>query len=278
MGELDFAAKVVLREDPGPLLSLACPGLVLTPLRLAPTEQVRAHRLMDSLVEVDVEGLGRGFVHVEFAGWKADVPDRGFEYYSLARAGHLPLLPVVVCMKPGDRQATPPDVVEITDRFGPHEVMRFRHLVLRLWEVSAATLLATPGLAPLVPLAAGATEATVEAALRVLGSVEPGARRVELEVALSMFAGNVFPARDWLGRIPMELLMTSTTYQQIQLRGKRDLLGSLLKARLGAAAELLVARLSRATEDVVERAGALFATTRSDEELVAALDAVLPRE
>lgn len=106
----------------------------------------------------------------------------------------------------------------------------------------------------------------------------PPARRVEPEVALSMLAGNVFPGRDWLGTIPTELLMTSTTYQQIQLRCKRDLIGSQLKDRLGAAAELLVARLPQATESVLARVGSLVATMRSDEELVAALDALLPRE
>lgn len=278
MGDLDFAAKVVLREDPGALLSLACPGLNLTPVRMAPTERVRVHQFMDSLVEVDVPGVGRGFVHFEFAAsWKSDVPDREFDYYALARSGHRPLLPVVVCMKPDDRQATPRDVITITDRFGPHEVMRFQFQAVRLWELPAITFLATPSLAALAPFAAGASEATVEEAMRVLDGVEPEARGIELKVALAMFAGSVFPARDWSGTIPEEILMTSITYQRLRLKIVRDALAGLLQARLGVDAEPLIARLAGASEDAIDEGMRLLATLRSDKELVAALDALLPR-
>lgn len=155
--------------------------------------------------------------------------------------------------------------------------MRFQHLVLRLWELPVATFLATAGLAPLAPFAAGATEATVDEAMRALETVEPASRRVELEVALGMLASNVFPGPNWLGRIPTELLMTSTTYQQILVQGERRLLLAQLKARFGVGAARWEPRLPAASEEIIEKAGALVATVRSDDALVAELDALLPR-
>lgn len=277
MGDLDLAAKVVLREDPGAFLALGCPGMDLTPVRMAPTEHIRLHELMDSLVEVEVRGEGQGFVQFEFAAsWKADLPDRAFDYYAMARRNHRPLKLVVVCMKPGDKQATPPDVVVVADRFGSWDVGRFRFRVVRLWELSAITFLATPGLAALAPFAAGACEATVEAAIRVLEQVEPESRRLELEVALAVFAGNVFPVRDWLGRIPMEILMTSPTYQRILLDGERKVLARQLRFRLKGEAERFVDRLPRASEASIHQASDLIASMLSAPELMQALDAVLP--
>lgn len=275
MGDLDLAAKVVLREDPGAVLGLACPGLQLTPVRMAPTEHVRLHRFMDSLVEVDLPGVGRGFVHVEFAAtWKADVPERELDYWLLARRSHRPLLPVVVCMKPGDRQTTPPDEVTVADRFGSWEVNRFRFRVLRLWELPADTFLATPSLAALAPFGAGASEATVDDAMRALEEVEPASRRDELRVALSLLASNVFPAQDWVGRIPEEILMATS----FSLMVERNFLARLLRVRLKDDAPRFVSRLSAASEDAIQQAGSLVATIHSDPELIAALDALLPRE
>lgn len=184
---------------------------------------------------------------------------------------------VVVCMRPGDKQATPPDLVVVTDRIAGREVNRFQFLVLRLWELPASTFLANPGLAALAPFAAGASEATVGEAMRVLEGIEPDARRVELKVALSMLAGNVFPARDWLGRIPVEILMTSPTYQRILLDGERRLFAGQLQERLGTASTGLIARVSSASEETIQQASKAFARIRDDRELLAALEALLPR-
>lgn len=275
MGDLDLAAKVVLREDPGAVLALVCPGMGLAPVRIADAEQVRLHRFLDGLVEVDAPGVGRGFVHVEFAAsWKSDLPDRELEYYLLARRNHRPLLPVVLCLKPGDRQAKPPDQVTVVDGFGSWEVNRFRFLVVRLWELPASVFLATPALAALAPFAAGASEATVDRAMRVIEGVEPETRRWELKAALALLASNVFPTKDWVGRIPLEILMATS----FSLIVERNFLARLLQVRLKEDAAGFVARLSTAPEEAIEQAGSLVATVHSDPELIAALDALLPRE
>lgn len=284
MADLDLAAKVILREDPLAMIRLACPGLQVRSARLAPTEQVRLHQLQDCLVGAELEDAGEVWFHFEaLAGWKADVPGRTFRYWCLAWIDHHPLLSVVLCMKPG---GAPEDRLEV--RFGDLEVVRFGFVLVRLWELSQESLLATPSLAPLAVFAAGASEATAERAMATLQAIEPRERRVELQVALALLAGNVFPTRSWLAMIPKEILMESTTYQQIlaegetrgeargRLIGERSLLWLLLEERLPAEAARFRERLERCSEEELERAARLVARLTEPGALASALDALLP--
>ena len=288
MGDLDLGAKVVLREDPDAVLRLARLGLPLRAIRLAPTEQIKLDRLMDGLIEAESEGVGRCWLHFEFlAAWRHDAPRTTFGRWSLAAPTHDPLLSVLVIMKQGESQGPP--VNEAAWRFGPLAVNRFRFHTVCLWNYPVQDLLSVPSLAPFAPFAAGATEESVDEAMRRLEQVEPEARRVELRVALALLAGNVFPARPWLDTIPRELLMTSTTYQQIQAeceargeaRGRAEerarLLSTLLRARLHERAQPLIARLDGCSAEVATRAAELAGAPTTEEELLAALEALLPR-
>lgn len=291
MGELDIAAKALLREAPEAVVRLALGEVSIRSVAADETELPAQALRLDKLLRVEADGEPDPFrLHVEVqAAWAADVPRRTFEYWSLAHRLHDRVGSFVLCLKPGDKQGRPRGEYVVTLR--GRVVQRFEFDVLCVWELGAAELLGRgePGLLPLVPFAGDATPALVEDAMRVLAGVQPRRRRAELQTALAAFAGNVYPETRWLGRIPREILMESTVYQEImaegraegrvegRVEGQRELVALLIAKRLGDGALPLVLRLSLCTEAALARAAELVATVSGDADLVSALDGLLPR-
>ncbi len=280
MGLLDSAAKTILREAPEDLVSL-CPAFAgLRVARATAGEPARAaiSLAMDKLLTVELdEGVAPVRLHVEVeANWSARVPRRVFEYWSLGHREHDELLSLVICLEPGNKQGPPRRSYE--RRVRGQLVVRFAFELVALWRVPPERLLdpTRPGLLPLVPYAARASEQHVEQALAVLERVEPEERRTELQAALSVFADNVFPEIDWVGRIPMEALMTSKLWERATEAGMREGFGRQLVRRLGDRGEALRPRLDQASGAVLERIGDLLVDSWRDEELLAELDRLLP--
>lgn len=287
VGELDIAAKALLRTEPRALIALALPGARLRSVR-AEENELPAHALaMDKLFRVQVAGeTTPRWQHVEVvANWASHVPKTTFTYWSRASAQYPRLRSFVLVLKPGDRQGTPVDEYVVRD--GDEETLRFKFRLFCAWNLDADELLRDdqPGLLPLLPFADGATPEQIEQALRRLHAVRPRPRQAELLATLAAFAGNVYPETPWSARIPVEILMESTFYQQIRAEcearsraeGARANLAVLLRELLGDAAEALVGRLELASDAQVVEATRVAARMRGDAQaLAAALDALLP--
>lgn len=283
--DLDVAAKALLREVPEAFVRLALAGRAVRSVTVEEKELPSLSRLMDKLFRVELEGDDEAdeplCLHLEVqANWASNVPARAFDYWSLARRAHPRLATVVICLKPGDRQG------EANGRFETEEAgtaLRFAFPVIRVWELAADELLrgGTLALLPLLPFTQGASPERVDRALQVLTAVEPLKRRAELQAALATFAGNVFPDVRWVARIPKEILMESTVFEEFRdeerLCGERQLLGLLLRVRLPEAGAAFERRLTLCTPELVKQAATLVAATRSDEELTDALERLLPR-
>lgn len=283
--ELDIAAKALLREVPEAFAALALGGRAIRSVRPEEKELPSLARLMDKLFRVELEGEADHdeplCLHLEVqANWESDVPARVFDYWSLARRGHRRLASVVVCLKPGSKQGAAVGCYE-TEEAGT--ALRFTFGVIRVWELKADELLrgGSPALLPLLPFTEGASEERVDQALQVLTAVEPVKRRAELQAALAAFAGNVFPDVRWLARIPREILMESTTFREIReeagQESERRVLSLQMEERLGADAERLASRLPLCTAPVLDQVARLLASKKPDEELVEALEQLLPK-
>jgi len=279
--ELDVAAKVLMRVATEDVARFVLgPGVDVTAARADETEVSDVKRVVDKVLRVEVAGEERRAAHVEVqANWAADVPKRAYEYWSLARRGFENLETVVVCLKPGNKQGAPRAWYE--EHVGGRRVLRFDFRVIRLWELHVDELLAGQrGLLPFVPYAEGATEAHVDAAMRALEQVDPEKTRADLQGTLATYAGNVFPDVNWIARIPRELLMKSTAWKEIgaefELEGQRKTAALQIETRLGSAASGFVARLSGCNEASLNEVARLLVTTRDDDELANALDALLP--
>lgn len=283
MGELDIAAKALLREEPEAVVRLALGDVRVLSVAADESElPARAQRL-DKLLRIETADEPEPiWLHVEVqAAWTSDVPRRVFDYWTLAHRLHERVGSFVLCLKPGDKQGRPRGVYDA--HFRGRRVQRFRFEVLCAWHLQAAELLVrgVPGLQPLVPFAADATPERVDAAMQALAAVQPRRRRAELQAALAAFAGNVYPHTRWLERIPREILMESTVYQEIKAEGRtegqRELVALLLERRLGAGAEPFVGRLALCTQALLAQAAEALAGGSSDADLVKTLDSLLPR-
>jgi predicted transposase YdaD len=247
---------------------------------------------LDKLLRLDLEDeVEPHWLHVEVqASWASDIPERVFDYWSLAYREHKRLRSIVICLKPGTKQGEPKDHHTVTE--GDVEILRFRFWVVRAWEdLDAGSLLASEalGLLPLLPFTKGATPQRVEEALQRLGDVEPESRREELRAALVVFAGNAFPTIDWVARIPEERLMESATFREITRKitaeaerkgreeGERRVLRLLLRERLGGEADALFSRLDLCTQATLDQVTKLLGSTEPNEELIQALEQLLPR-
>lgn len=283
MGELDIAAKALLREEPEAVVRLALGDVSIRAVAADESELPAQALRLDKLLRVESDDEPEPFwLHVEVqAAWAADVPRRVFEYWSLAHRLHDRVGSFLLCLKPGDKQGQPRGDYVVA--FRGRTVQRFEFDVLCAWELEAAELLVrgVPGLLPLVPFAGHATPALVDEAMQALAAVEPRRRRAELQAALAAFAGNVYPDTRWLARIPREILMESTVYQEIKaegrVEGQRELIAHLLTKRLGSGAEQFVQRLPLCTEAALARVAEIVASVSTDADLVTALDGLLPR-
>ena len=283
--ELDIAAKALLREVPEAIVALALGGRAIRSVHPEEKELASLSRLMDKLFRVELESESADheplYLHLEVqANWESNVPERVFDYWSLARRAHPRLASVVICLKRGSKQGEPLGRYEASQS---GTTLRFEFSVIRVWGLKADELLrsGSSALLPLLPFTAGASHERVHQALRVLNAVEPLKRRAELQATLAAFAGNVFPDVHWLARIPREILMESTAFREIhdegRLAGERRLLALQLRARLGEHGASFEDRLGLCTPALLEEAATLFATVRSDDEFTRALEGLLPQ-
>lgn len=284
MGQLDIAAKVLLEEVPEPFVRLFLGDVAIREVRAEQTELPALTRHLDKLLRVVIEGEDDPlWVHFEVqASWRSTVPERAFEYWSLAHRRHSNLLTVVLCLTRGDRQGEPVGRFEVVVRGRRRLVFEFD--VLRVWaDLNAEDLLAGRALAllPLVPFAEGASPAHAERALARLADVADEDQRRELRVALATFAEQAFQEQGWLARIPKEELMESTTWKEIgaefEAKGERKVLTLQLEKRLGERARRFVDRLQTASPTELESMAELLADQRTDDDLVSALEILLPR-
>ncbi|MCW8138080.1 MAG: hypothetical protein KIT58_04155 [Planctomycetota bacterium] len=222
MGELDVAAKVLLRTEPKSLLALALPGVTLCTVRAEEAELPASALAMDKLFRVEVAGQAAPrWRHME-GGRQLGLPRAQDDVRLLEpRPGALPAPALVrLVLKPGNRQGAPKDAFVVLDDDG-EELLRFRFGLLCAWWLDAAELLGgPPGLLPLLPFTRGASPERVVEALRRLGTVRSRARKADLLATTAAFAGNVYPEVAWRDKIPMEILMASSFYQQILAEGE----------------------------------------------------------
>ena len=296
MAGLDVATKVLLQVAPRGILGLAFPGVAIQSVEPQESEVVAQELRMDKLFAVRVAGeQDPRWLQAEVeASWKHDVPDRTFRRWSLAQPRHPELEAFVLVLKPGARQGRPSGHYLVRDRRTGEPRLDFRFGLVCAWELDGDELLARgdPGLLPLVPFARGASVARVDETLGALHDACTPAQWVELSATLLAFAGNAFPAVPWLDRLPQEILMESTVYQQIRemalrdgrregLRegkreGERRLLALQLRERLEGRADPYLARLEAARPKAIEEAAKLLARPISTAKLLRELDALLP--
>jgi len=271
------AAKVVLREAPLGLVRLAFPGFEVRSVTPDETELQALERRMDKLFELTLEGEKEStWVHIEVeATWASDVPQKTFWRWSLAHQARASVRSLVFVLRPGDKQGAPTNVHEVTV-LGRH-VVTFHFDVVCLWSLEASAVLAQrdPGVLPLVPFTNGASHGAIDEAHRLLETVEPKQRRIDLQVALAVFSGTVFPEVRWLARMREEDLMDSPVYEEIlkrgeargeargEVRGRHKLLADQIRRRLGSNPEVtaLVESLAKCDVPTLDEIGLLVLET-----------------
>jgi hypothetical protein len=141
MGDLDIAAKALLREDPAPLVRLALGGRAIVSIEADETELQAIERRMDKLFRVTVaDGSEPVWLHFEVeAQWGADVPRRTFRYWSLAHQTRPALRSAVLVLRPGDKQGEPRGAYEVTVL--GERVLSFGFVVLRAWDLDPSEIL-----------------------------------------------------------------------------------------------------------------------------------------
>lgn len=115
--------------------------------------------------------------------------------------------------------------------------------------------------------------------------IRPGRKSVELQVALAIFARQVFPEVNWLDKVRAEKLMESEVFQELVAYRKIKIevlcavFARQLRARLGKnrRTERLVARLPLCTEAILEKVGDLLVGPKKKPELFAALERLAPK-
>ncbi|HEY3356376.1 MAG TPA: hypothetical protein VGQ83_24210 [Polyangia bacterium] len=261
MGIWDITFKQLMRLRPQDLIGLL-PGVPSgAKLRLADKEfpPPAAPKLLDACIELESDGSGTLY-HLEFeAEPRRDAPLRVFEHFSLAHCGlgGRPVRPVVFYLSPGargQRGLVRPDVVA-----DGRLVCRFDFEAVRIWELDAGMLLRrpAPALWALVGLCRGAALAHVaRARAQVELEVPDEGMRRELLAVLYFMSGTRFDARQLKELFPEEVLMQSSTYDEIlrkgEERGRAD--GLRLACRRVAAVKLgrlpaeLGARLDRVAD------------------------------
>ncbi|HBP23336.1 MAG TPA: hypothetical protein DEA08_36860 [Planctomycetes bacterium] len=291
MGELDPIAKTLLREAPADFARLALGRDVrIRAVQSVAGDLQTLKRRADRLLRIELEGEAEPYwVHYEVqASWKADVPRRVFDYWSLISRQFQRTKSVVLCLQQGNKQGTPRDHYEVSVL--GRRVLRFDFEVLCAWrDLDANQILeeGVIGLIPLLPFCAGCREESVERGLRALARVVSEGRKRELRIALAASANRVFPDGNWLAKITKEELMESTTWRDLmaeatekakaegELAGWRSALTSQIAERLPAEGLSIVPLLELADPESLRQAARLVAQLRSDAELVAALREVL---
>jgi hypothetical protein len=282
MNELDLAAKALMREAPAAFARLALGRRAR--IRSASAEDVELPALarrVDKLLRVQLEGVRQPVrVHIEVAAsWASNVPRRVFGYRALLWREGARLDSVVLCLKPGERQGEP---------LGRHEerghvtrqVLTFP--VVCLWKLRERDLRGLgPAFLPFVPYVRDAAPDLVERTMQELSRLRPVERRADLQGALAVFAGNVYPRIDWLGRIPPEVVVENTFIKAVKQLGAREerrrSVTSALRTRLGpAAARPFIRRLADCSPRTLGKLQKLIETPATGAKLTRALEELLP--
>lgn len=282
MGELDIAAKALLREEPGALVRLALPGRAIKAIEPDETEFQALERRMDKLLRLELADEAEPvWLHVEVeAVWGADVPRRVHGYWSLAHETRPALRSLVLVLRPGERQGEPRG--DYVASFLGRPVLSFEFEVVCAWKLKASELLARrePGLLPLVPFAEGASVERVEEAFNVLAKDR---RSGDLQVVLAAFSSQVFPGVPWSAKISKEILMESTLFKElraeIEVEARRGVVGRQLRAKLGKnkRTDALVAGLPRCTGAALEKIELLLVSSKKKADLLAAIEKLVPK-
>lgn len=279
MGDLDIAAKALLRVEPRAFVRLALPGRQIVSVEPDETEFSRVEMRMDKLLRVHLaDETEPVWQHVEVeANWASDVPERVFDYWSLARRERGTVRSLVIVLKPSDRQAKPIGRY-VVDVLGDR-VVDFHFDVVCAWELDARRILSGAELAlvPLVPFANGSSKQIVGEAFEVLErSRAPD--RGDLAVALAVFSGHVFPGDRWLDRIGAEVGVENPVLQELFARGRRGTLERLLRIRLGKSkrTEAVIAGLPSASEEALAQVEKLLVGSKKKPALFTALERLLP--
>ncbi|HEY3356035.1 MAG TPA: hypothetical protein VGQ83_22470 [Polyangia bacterium] len=290
MGLWDVAFKHLLRLRPHDLLDLV-PGIKTdAPLQLRNPElaRIRPPKSLDGCVELESEPGGTLY-HVEFeATPRSDSAFRAFEHFALAHCHGTtarPVRTVVFFLTPGTEGRTPPDAYAAAA--DGRVVCEFRFDSVRLWELDAEEVLRrrAPGLWAVVALSRGAEVVHVgRAAAQVASEVADEGMRTELLAVLYSVSGARFAAGALKGLIPREVLMRSTTYDEIlqegeerglakgrqegesagRLEGLRFALLRIAEVKLGAVPPALPAALARVTDPSDLEAALVDLTSAAD--------------
>ncbi len=290
MGDLDVAAKILLRLEPEALLGLGLPHLRVQSAVADEVELPVMSRRMDKFLRVEVEGESEPYlVNIEaVANWASDVPKQAFEYWSLARLAvrHDRIATLAVVFKPGERQGEPRNYFS-AEALGTRN--DFVYGLVCLWTRTAEELLAgPPGLIPLLPFTADASIERIDEAIATLHHAPPS-HRAELLGALAVCAANVYPEIRWFARLPKEIVMENTFIRELEARGETrgkqlgEVSGRLaivtmvLAKKVDAArAQGLHGRLARCPAELLEDVTALLLREDDQTLIVRELDRLLP--
>ncbi|MGH2514439.1 MAG: hypothetical protein ACRDHP_02180, partial [Ktedonobacterales bacterium] len=184
----DQLLKWMLTRAHDGFLALVAPGLMWRGERSPEVPAVA--RYADLVWEVEHRSGQRGLLHIELQlKVEDDIGERLAEYaIRLYRRDHLPVRSVVVFL----RKATVPTSPFVIPWEEHDESLRYRFVVVRLWEVSQEQVLVTDDydLWPLAALMAGATvETTVALAERLATIPAPQQERSDLIGLLVGLAG-----------------------------------------------------------------------------------------
>ncbi|QBD81698.1 hypothetical protein EPA93_39305 [Ktedonosporobacter rubrisoli] len=216
----DDSLKRLIRANPQHFVSWLLEGAVFQ--NWASSELKNRTLEADAMLGVVLNGQEM-YLHIEFQS-KEDISmaQRLLEYNVLAtRTLKRPVLSCVLYLRKSNNTAEPPLIWVLPDGL---EILSFRFVVTKLWEVSVIELMETglAGLLPLVPLAKdGGSHEVIDAMAKKI--VE--ARQTELLPLAKLFAGLVLTKeadRHWLERIFAmynDILEESWVYQEILEKG-----------------------------------------------------------
>jgi len=280
VGDLDLVAKILMCAAPEGFVRLWLGHEAeVVEVRAADKELQARKAVMDKLYELRFarEQASR-WLHVEVAAvWEHDLPFRMLDYQVMSRRvveGEIGSL--LICLKPGSKQGPATDTYRVST---PGAELTFRYALVRAWDWTTDELLAgSPALIPFVPYAGDASEAGVGKAIAAVDGVSSRALRAELLGALAVFAQNVFKEVDWAARMPQEMLMESTVYKKGEAAGERKMVAFFLAKRLQDGAQPFVARLETLSEEHLEKVAEVLSGDQPRDELIAALERLLPSE
>ena len=242
--------KLVVRLRPFDLLGMVPGGAWSEGARVRALdkeiERPPLARLLDGVLEVEEEGGGKSWFHLEYEKQpRSKSASKTFEHWTYASSRlQKPLRTVIFYLTPGNEGRRPKDGCRLV--VGGTEVS-FRCEIVCLWQVPVEEILAgpVPGLWALAAWFKGAEREHVERACRQLEGLEDEVLGSELLGIWFEVAGERFRDADLRAMVRRkELLMVSSTYKAIREEGREEgekkgaqamqhTLFALMRARLG---------------------------------------------